>query len=84
MTGVAAQVLTAPHAVAVFAHQLAAMIADPKSATEFNAHVFAFFAEVSVPIQKRFNAEMGVNEAEAKNVAALFSRLSGYKLALAE
>lgn len=87
MTSVAIQVLAtvnAPHAVAISAHQLAAMIADPGSATEFNAHVFAFFSEVSAPIQKRFIAEMGVNEADARSVAALFSKLSGYKLVLAE
>jgi len=86
MTGVTAQVLTtvnAPYGAVISAHQLAAMIADPKSAEEYNVHVFGFFSEVSAPAQKQFIAEMGVNKAKAKKVAALFSKLSGYKLTLA-
>lgn len=86
MTGVAAQVLTtvnAPYGAALSAHQLAVMIADPKSAEEYNVHVFGFFSEVSASTQKQFIAEMGVDKAKAKKVAALFSKLSGYQLTLA-
>ena len=46
-------------------------------------HVFGFLSEVSAPVQKQFIAEMGVNKAKAKKVAAQFAKLSGYKLTLA-
>ena len=47
-----------------------------------NAHVFGFFSEVSASLQKQFLAEMGVNEAKVKKVAAILSELSGYKSTL--
>jgi len=86
MTNVAAQVLAtvnAPYGANLSAHQLAAMIADPKSASEFVAPVFSFFSEVSLSAQKQFIAEMGVDAAKASQVAVELSKLSGYPLPLA-
>jgi hypothetical protein len=86
MTNVAAQVMatvSAPYGASVSAHQLAAMIVDPGSVSECNAAVFAFFSEVSVPVQKEFIKGMGVDEAKAAKVAADLSHLSGYVLPLA-
>ncbi|QKS01133.1 hypothetical protein F9288_16990 [Sphingomonas sp. CL5.1] len=84
MTNVATQVLAtvnAPYGANLTAHQLAAMIADPKSVK--SAPVFAFFSEVSAPIQKQFIAEMDVDAAKAGALATRIARLSGYKLPLA-
>ena len=86
MTDVATQVLVtvnAPYGTDVSAHQLAAKIADPKSALECNAPVFAFFSEVSPEMQKEFIKTMGVDEEQASKVAAKFSEVSGYTLSLA-
>lgn len=86
MEHVAAQVMTtvnAPYGAAVSAHQLAAMLVDPKSASEFSAPVFAFFSEVPVSVQKQFLKDMGVDETQANSVAGLFAKLSGYTLPLA-
>lgn len=86
MTKLATQVLAtvnAPYGANLSAHQLAAMIADLKSAEEGNVYVFGFFAEVSPAAQKQFIADMGVDAVQAKNVAALLSEVSGYNLTLA-
>lgn len=86
MTDVAVHVLTkvnAPYGVDLSAHQLAAMIVDSKSATEFNGSVFAFFSEIPEAMQKAFLDSMGVDEAQARKVANQFSKLSGYALPLA-
>lgn len=86
MKNVAAQVVTtvnAPYGVNLSAHQLAALIGDPKSASEFNAPVFAFFSEVPAAVQKQFLKSMGVDEAQAGKVASQFAKLSGYTLPLA-
>jgi|GEM_PF-1976432 len=39
--------VNAPYGANLSAHQLAALIADPKSASDFNAPVFSFFSEVT-------------------------------------
>jgi hypothetical protein len=86
MTGVATQVLAivnAPYGANLAAHELAAMIADPNSAAKQDASVFAFFSEVSAPMQKQFIKDMGVDEAQVCAVATSFSQLSGYALPLA-
>ncbi len=86
MTDVATHVLTtvnAPYGTDLSAHQLAAMIADPKSAVDYSAPVFAFFSEVPPALQKQFLTSMGINEAQACEVAHQFSELSGYALPLA-
>lgn len=86
MTDVAAQVLAtvnAPYGANLSAQQLAEMIADPKSASEYNAPVFAFFSEVSASLQMQFIAEMGVSKAKASKVASKFSQMSGHALPLA-
>jgi len=86
MTNVATQVLmtvNASYGANLSAQQLAAMIADPKSATSFVAPVFSFFSEVSLPMQKQFIAGMGVDAAKASVVADELSKLSGYALPLA-
>jgi hypothetical protein len=75
--------VNAPYGAGLSAHKLAAMIADPKSASEFNASVFSFFSEISPATQKTFMKNMGVDEAKAKKVASQFSKLSGYSLPLA-
>jgi len=83
---VATQVLAtvnAPYGADLSAHQLAAMIADPKSASNFEAPVFSFFSEVALPMQKQFIAGMGVDAVKATQVADEFSKLSGYALPLA-
>jgi hypothetical protein len=86
MTGVAAQVIAtvnAPYGANLSAHQLAGMIADPKSASECSAPVFAFFSEVDPTLQKQFMKDMGVDEAKVSEVASQFSEQSGYALPLA-
>lgn len=86
MKNVAAQVMTmvnAPYGADLSTHQLAAMIADPKSANEFSALVFAFFSEVPVAVQKQFLKDMGVDETRVNKIADQFAKLSGYKLPLA-
>jgi hypothetical protein len=86
MTNVATQVLTtvnAPYGADLSAHQLAAMIADPKSVSDFVAPVFAFFSEVPAAAQKQFIMGMGVDAAKAGQVAHQLSKLSGYALPLA-
>jgi hypothetical protein len=86
MMNVATQVLAtvnAPYGADLSAHQLAAMIADPKSASNFVAPVFSFFSEVALPMQKQFIAGMGVDATKATQVADEFSKLSGYALPLA-
>ncbi|MBA4090102.1 MAG: hypothetical protein C0494_05850 [Sphingobium sp.] len=86
MTNIATQVLAtvnAPYGAHVSAHQLAKMIVDPASAQAFDASVFAFFSEVSMPAQKQFIKGMGVDESKAAKVAADLSALSGYALPLA-
>lgn len=86
MKTVATQVVTtvnAPFGASLSAHQLAAKIADTKSASEFYAPVFAFFSEIPLPVQKQFLKEMGVDEMQALKVADQFAKLSGYTLPLA-
>lgn len=86
MTSVATQVLTtvnAPYGANLSAHQLAAMIADPKSASDYSAPVFAFFSEVSPALQKQFVAGMMADPVQVGKVASQFSKLSGYTLPLA-
>lgn len=86
MMNVATQVLAtvnAPYGADLSAHQLAAMITDPKSASNFVAPVFSFFSEVALPMQKQFIAGMGVDAIKASQVADEFSKLSGYALPLA-
>lgn len=83
MKNVATQVMTtvnAPYGADLSAYQLAAMITDPKSATEFSAPVFSFFSEVAPALQKQFLKGMGINEAQASHVADQFAKLSGYTL----
>jgi hypothetical protein len=85
MTGMA-QVLTtvnAPYGADLSAHQLASMIADPKSVSDFNAPVFAFFSEAPPALQKEFIENMGVDREQACKVAGQFSEASGYTLPLA-
>ncbi len=86
MSDVATMVLAtvnAPYGADLSAHQLAAMIVDPKSASEFNAPVFSFFSEVAQAVQIKFIKDMGVNEADVQVVASRMSELSGYTLPLA-
>lgn len=86
MTAMATQVLTtvnAPYGADLSAHQLAVMIADPKSASNFSAPVFAFFSEVSPAMQEAFIEDMGVDQAQVCKVAGELSKASGYALALA-
>lgn len=86
MTNVATKVLAtvnAPYGANLSAHQLAAMIADPKSASECSAPVFSFFSEVSPALQVAFIKEVGVNEKQVGKVASQFAKLSGYALPLA-
>ena len=86
MKDVATQVMAtvnAPFGADLSAHQLAAMVVDPKSAEAFSAPVFSFFSEVPAAIQKQFLKGMGVDETEASKVADQFAKLSGYTLPLA-
>ena len=86
MTNVATQVMTtvnAPYGADLSVHQLAAMVADPQSAFEFNAPVFSFFSEVPAAVQKQFLKGMDVDLGQASKVAGQFAKLSGYTLPLA-
>ena len=86
MTSVATEVLTtvnAPYGADLSAHQLAAMISDPKSASDFSGPVFAFFSEVPPAVQKAFVKNMGVDEVQVTKVAGQFAKFSGYALPLA-
>ncbi len=71
-----------PYGAGLSAHQLAAMISDPASASDFNAPVFAFFSEVSPALQHKFIADRLDNK-EVSVVANQFAELSGYTLPLA-
>jgi hypothetical protein len=75
--------VNAPYGANLSADQLAVMIADPKSASEFNATVFAFFSELPVFVQKQFLKGMDVDETQVGKVALQFAKLSGYTLPLA-
>lgn len=86
MISVAPQVMAtvnASYGANLSAHQLAAMIADPKSASISDASVFAFFSEVNPLLQKQFIKDMGVDEAQASFVAEQFAQMSGFPLPLA-
>jgi len=86
MNSVATQVLAtvnAPYGADLSTYQLATMIADPKSAIDCVAPVFAFFSEVSPDMQKQFITAMKVDASKVANVARAFSELSGYTLPLA-
>jgi hypothetical protein len=75
--------VNAPYGANLSAHQLAALIANPKSASDFNAPVFSFFSEVTPALQLQFVEEMGVDAGKVGAVASQFSHLSGYALPLA-
>ena len=86
MTNVVTMVMAtvnAPYGAGLSAHQLAAMIVDPESASGFSAPVFSFFSEVSPAAQMEFIKAMGLGEAEVVNVASAMAELSGYALPLA-
>lgn len=86
MPNVATQVMTkvnAPYGTDLSAHQLAAMIGDPKSVIEASGPVFSFFSEVPAEVQKEFIDAMGVNQEQASKVASELSKASGYPLELA-
>lgn len=86
MPHVATQVMTtvnAPYGADVSAHQLAAMITDLKSASEFSGPVFSFFSEVPPQVQEEFISDMGVDQEQAAKVATELSKASGYTLPLA-
>ena len=86
MLNAATRVLTtvnAPYGANVSAHQLAAKIADPQSAQNVEATVFAFFSEVEPALQKAFIKDMGVDMAKVKIVASQFAKKAGFALALA-
>ncbi|MGK6320151.1 hypothetical protein [Sphingomonas sp. DT-204] len=87
MNSVTTKVLStvnAPYGVNLSAHQLAAKIADPESASSFDASVFAFFSEVKPALQIEFIEAMGVNESKARCVARQFAAKSGLALPLAD
>jgi hypothetical protein len=86
MTSVETQVMAtvnAPYGVNLSAHALAAKIADPQSASTYDASVFAFFSEVSPKIQEAFIVAMGVDIDLAHQTASQFAEMSGYSLPLA-
>lgn len=86
MSSVATKVLAtvnAPYGAGLSAHQLAAKIAAPESASFVDASVFAFFSEVKPSLQKAFIEEMGVDPALVHAVASLLAKKSGFELALA-
>jgi len=74
--------VNAPYGANLSAHQLAALITDPKSASEFNGPVFSFFSEVRLALQLQFIKEMDVDAEKARAVAGQPSDLSGYALPL--
>lgn len=86
MMGVEIQVMAtvnAPYGANLSAHQLAALIADPNSASNCDASAFAFFSEVEPALQKKFIKSMDLDETTVSKVAAAFEKISGYSLPLA-
>jgi hypothetical protein len=86
MRSVAAKVLStvnAPYGTSLSAEQLAQRIADPASADVFDASAFAFYSEVDRKLQEAFLVEMKIDMKQAAFIAGKFSKLAGYKLALA-
>lgn len=86
MTHVETKVLAtvnAPYGANLSACQLAAKIADPKSAISVDASVFAFFSEVKPLLQKAFIEAMGVDMTKVHKVANQLAAKSGFPLALA-
>ncbi|TKD15620.1 hypothetical protein FBT96_16150 [Rhodobacter capsulatus] len=86
MASVAAKVMStvsAPYGVLVTAAELAAKIADIKSAESCDCSVFAFLSEVSPKLQQSFIDEMNVSRDAVIAVAKKFSDLAGYELPLA-
>lgn len=68
----------APYRDGVRADELALKICDVDSAARSDAFAFAFFSEVTEPLQRRFVARWCFNEP----AVALFSRRVGYTLPL--
>ena len=86
MQSVAAKVLStvnAPYGTTLSAEQLAHKISDPESVKKFDASAFAFYSEVDKQLQESFLVEMKIDQATASTMARKFSKLAGYKLALA-
>lgn len=87
MLNSATKVLTtvnASYVTNLSAQELAAKIADPKSAQKADASAFAFFSDVDPALQKAFIKDMGVDMIKVKIVASQFAKKAGFSLALAD
>ena len=76
--------VNASYVTNVTAQELAAKIADPKSAQKPDAAAFAFFSEVDPALQKAFIKDMGADMIKVKIVARQFAKRAGFSLALAD
>lgn len=76
--------VNASYQVAVTHTELATKIANPESASTFDAAVFAFLSEVHPGLQTEFLKEMGVDIADVSKVAKAYSDVAGYSLPLAD
>ncbi|NTF18157.1 hypothetical protein G6L37_07040 [Agrobacterium rubi] len=75
--------VNAPYGTHLSAQELARLISDTDSAMNGDASAFAFFTEVSEPLQIAFIEEMGLDRMKVRDVAAWFADLVGYPLPLA-
>ena len=75
--------VNAPYGTNLSAEQLAAKIADPQSADQYDAAAFSFFSEVAEDLQLSFLDEMHVDPVAASTVARKFAALAGYEMPLA-
>ena len=86
MSGVALKVLStvnAPYGTDLSAEELASKISDPESVENFDASAFSFYSEVNADLQHQFLDEMEIDRTSASEIARRFSKLAGYRLALA-
>lgn len=75
--------VNAPYGTDLSAEQLAAKIADPKSADDYDPSAFSFFSEVAEDLQHSFLEEMDVDPVAASTVARKFAEMAGYEMPLA-
>ena len=72
-----------PYGTKLSAHELARSVTDVDQAQKTPGQAFSFFSEVSLPLQKEFASEMGLDIEDMIPVANFFSSKAGYKLPLA-
>lgn len=74
--------VNAPYGAKLSAQELAQCITDVGQAQKAMGQTFSFFSEISLPLQKEFAGEMGLDLEDLIPVANFFSSKAGYKLPL--